>query len=198
MREPSGAARRDEATLRPVSAADADALMALLSLEPVYRYLNDGAPPTRAQLDAWLDAAAATRDPGLGLWRLDAADGALVGCVRLSEGPEGVAWAELTYLLHPARWGRGLATAMSRAALERAFRVVGGVRSMGSGGADVMAGADAPNAASIAVMERLGMRFLRRVAMPAGSGVEYVLRRAELSTAPPGAPRVRIVEARER
>ena len=189
MREPD-AVTRDAFALRPVSAADAEALLALLALEPVYRYLNDGAPPTRAQLDGWLDAAAAARDPGLGLWRLDAADGALAGCVRLSEGPDGVAWAELSYLLHPARWGRGLATAMSRAALERAFEV--------GAGDCVIAGADAPNVASIAVMERLGMRFLREVAMPAGPGVEYVLRRAELAPAAPGAPRVRIVEARGR
>ena len=39
----------------------------------------------------------------------------------------------------------------------------------------IIAGADLPNAASFAVMRRLGMRFHKEVQYPLGAGVEYVL-----------------------
>jgi RimJ/RimL family protein N-acetyltransferase len=39
----------------------------------------------------------------------------------------------------------------------------------------VVAGSDQPNAASLAVMRRLGMRFHQNVQYPLGPGVEYVL-----------------------
>jgi RimJ/RimL family protein N-acetyltransferase len=45
-----------------------------------------------------------------------------------------------------------------------------------SGQADaVIAGADSPNVASLALMRRLGMRFHQNVTYPLGSGVEYIL-----------------------
>jgi RimJ/RimL family protein N-acetyltransferase len=40
----------------------------------------------------------------------------------------------------------------------------------------IVAGADMPNTASVAVMRRLGMTFLRTVQYPLGPGVEYVYR----------------------
>ena len=76
--------------------------------------------------------------------------------------------SELTYVLDPSVWGRGLATRMARAAIARAFE---------RGAESVLAGADGPNVASVDVMKRLGMRFLRTVEFPSGPGVEYVLAR---------------------
>ena len=84
---------------------------------------------------------------------------------------------ELDYLLHPDVWGRGLATRMGWTVLERAF----GDRELES----VVAGTDAPNRASVAVLRRLGMRFGRGVRYPLGPGVEYVRRRGD----PPPDPR---------
>jgi len=74
--------------------------------------------------------------------------------------------AELTYVLHPQLWGRGLATAMGWTAMQRAFDSAL-VETM-------LAGTDDPNTASVAVMRRLGMRFLRRTRNPRWTGVEYV------------------------
>ena len=101
---------------------------------------------------------------GGGVWVLsDGADPHLGGLVRLSSDDKGE--LELTYLLHPDLWGLGLATRMSHAAMMRAFEA-GRVST-------IWAGADVPNAASIAVMKRLGMRFRREVQYPMGAGVEY-------------------------
>jgi hypothetical protein len=61
---------------------------------------------------------------------------------------------ELTYELLPKLWGRGLATEAARACIRYAFEEVGLRR--------VIAGADAPNATSLRVIEKLGMK-------PAGS-----------------------------
>lgn len=49
----------DRLSLRPVEAADRDALHALLALEDVRRYLLDGIEPTRGQIDDVIAASAA-------------------------------------------------------------------------------------------------------------------------------------------
>jgi RimJ/RimL family protein N-acetyltransferase len=51
----------------------------------------------------------------------------------------------------------------------------------------VVAGADIPNAASFAVMRRLGMRFYKSVEYPLGPGAEYVLHRGDAAPEPPPA-----------
>jgi RimJ/RimL family protein N-acetyltransferase len=92
----------------------------------------------------------------------------LRGCVELRpyEIPR---TAEITLVLHPDFWGRGLALRMAWSAIEGAFE---------SGQADaVIAGADSPNVASLALMRRLGKRFHRNVTYPLGSRAEYILHR---------------------
>lgn len=74
------------------------------------------------------------------------------------------------------RWGAGLATRMSWTVMQLAFQ--GGCIDR------IVAGADAPNTASVAVMRRPGMTFLRSVAYPAGPGVEYAFRRGDPAPAP--------------
>ena len=156
----------DPYTLTPVRAADADALHDLLCVPEVYRYLADGAPPPRAVTQAWLDKSAADFEShGVGLWLLWAGD-TVAGCVLL-EVLENKTQAELTYVLHPDHWGKGLATRMAWTAMQQAFE---------NGLDAVIAGADAPNTASLAVMQRLGMQFYRTVQYPAGEGSEYILR----------------------
>ena len=154
---------------------DADALYALLCLPPVYRYLADGAPPPRAALDAWL--ARSHRDfasAGLGLWLLRDAASRLSGCVRLElQAPRS---AEVTWVLDPRCWGQGLATRMGWTATELAFA--------GPHVDRIVAGTDDPNAASLAVMRRLGMRFLRHTVNPAFPGQEWVRERCDPSPDP--------------
>jgi hypothetical protein len=61
-------------------------------------------------------------------------------------------------LLHPRWWGHGLATRMSWTVMHQAFEA-GHVE-------HIVAGADTPNTASVAVMRRLGMQVLRTVQYP--------------------------------
>lgn len=162
--------------LRRAAAEDAEAVRALSAKPAVFRYLFDGAAPDLNQVRDWLMESAVFADrPGLGLWILARADAGCAGCVRLHpcNGPP---TAELTYMLDPDHWGRGLATRMSWTVIREAFA---------RGGIDrVLAGADLANSASRAVMRRLGMRFLREARYPLGAGVEYILRRGD-----PGPPR---------
>ena len=92
----------------------------------------------------------------------------ICGLVRLADDAKGE--LELTYLLHPSIWGYGYATRLAHTAMDRGFGA--GVVSA------IWAGADEPNAASISVMKRLGMKYRRKVEYPAGVGVEYVMESA--------------------
>jgi RimJ/RimL family protein N-acetyltransferase len=73
------------------------------------------------------------------------------GFVRLEGMEEPELWYELT---HKA-WGRGLATEAVWACVRYAFEEVGMER--------VIACVDAPNAASLRVMEKLGMKYLGNI-----------------------------------
>ena len=160
--------------LRRARADDFAALHKLLCHPDVCRYLSDGAPPAPERSRAWIaEAPVHAETHGGGLWLLAARDAQRLGAVRLSpaEGAE----LELTYLLHPDAWGAGLATRMAHTALGLAFA---------SGPSpSVVAGADVPNAASIAVMQRLGMAFRRDVRYPMGEGVEYTITRDDFDLA---------------
>jgi len=147
--------------LRAARPSDFEPLYTLCCLEPVYRYLADGQAPPRAILQRWFDDDE--------LWLLCDAD-VLVGCVRLNSLAN-PAHIELTYLLHPDNWGRGLATRMSATVIEQVFSRPQITR--------VVAAADGPNAKSIAVMQRLGMRYVRTVNHPMGPGPEYHLDRID-------------------
>jgi [ribosomal protein S5]-alanine N-acetyltransferase len=161
--------------LRPVVDEDTDRLYALMCIPEVYRYLADGVVPPRAVLEYWIarsytDFAA----HNIGLWVLEDDHAVLAGCVRL-EPQVGPRSAELTYVLHPQFWGLGLATRMSWTVMQHALQ--------SSCVDQIVAGAEQPNTASIAVMCRLGMTFLRYVQYPAGPGVEYVFRCGDPSPA---------------
>jgi RimJ/RimL family protein N-acetyltransferase len=135
----------------------------------VYRYLFDGSAPSRQFIAGRIEQGAVSAAAcGLGIWRLLGPYAPYAGCVQLHPDVVG-RWAEITYFLDPACWGKGLTVRMAWTVIALAFC---------SGHIDtVMAGADAPNEASFAVMRRLGMRFHRHVAYPLGAGAEYVLHR---------------------
>ena len=107
-------------------------------------------------------------ETGLGIWILEGQAKPHAGCVEL-RAYAAPRLAELTYLLDPSHWGRGLALCMAWTAIAHAFL---------SAHIDaVIAGADRPNGASFAVMRRLGMRFHKEVQYPLGAGADYVLHR---------------------
>ncbi|MGH3146239.1 MAG: GNAT family N-acetyltransferase, partial [Rubrobacter sp.] len=123
-----------------------------VSNEPlVRRYLWDHEPVSRVEIEELV--AQSTRmflEEGLGLFGVRLRGGeelvGFCGFLRL----EGMEEPELAYELLPQVWGRGLATEAARACVRHAFEAVGLER--------VIAGADAPNVASLRVMEKLGMK----------------------------------------
>ena len=87
------------------------------------------------------------------MWGIRPADGGpLVGFSGAVPAEDG--GAELIYGLLPGYWGRGLATECVGAVLDHLFDT--------AGQSAVLALTDAPNAASVRLMERLGMTFERR------------------------------------
>lgn len=151
--------RSQRLEMAPVTEGDREPLQALLTLEPVRRYLLDGEVPN----DAWFASLVVdSRDDferrGLGLWAARRpGDPALVGMVGFRDFYDPPV-EELLYALHPDAWGQGLATEMAGAAIEHAFVAAGRER--------VRASTDLPNRASLAVLLRLGMRETGREPPP--------------------------------
>ena len=159
-------------TLRPYSLDDIDALHALWIDADVRRYLwdNEAIPRERAEATIRGAVESAERD-GIGQWVVcDAATNAVAGfCgfIRRDAGED----PELMYGLAPAFWGRGLATEAARAVLAYGFGELGFSR--------ITAATDPPNLASVAVMERLGMRFTARRTLNGLDTLFYELRRED-------------------
>ncbi len=137
--------------LRPVRAAEAADLHALLVHKDVRRYLTDGVAMSLAWVEGIIrDSETSFATRGLGLWAVRE-HGALplmglTGFRDFYDPPV----LELLYALQPSHWHRGFATEMARAAIDYAFTH--------AGLSAVRASADEPNQASIRVMERLGLR----------------------------------------
>ncbi len=136
----------------------------------VRRYLFDDREITPDETGAFVqDSAENFRERGAGLWALRAASGEPAGPIGFcgflwnGEPPE----PELIYGLLPAFHGRGLATEAARAALTFAFETTGWPQ--------VRAGVDAPNQASIRLLEKLGMRLDRRETGAGNELLYYIL-----------------------
>src|SRR5262245_35945918 len=137
--------------LQPVRLAEAAELHALLVHEEVRRYLTDGVAMSRAWVEGLIrESTVSFAKQGLGIWSARA-HGAqriigLTGFRDFYTPPV----LELFYAVWPSHWHRGLATEMAQAALDYAFGHTGLPA--------VRASTDAPNQASLRVLERLGMR----------------------------------------
>jgi RimJ/RimL family protein N-acetyltransferase len=141
--------------LRPLTGADLDSLHALLTQPGVRRYLLDDQviPRDRAQffIDTSVMSFAAN---GYGLWGArDAVRDELMGFCgfwQFGEPPR----LELLYGLADDRCHQGFATEMAQAMVHYGFDALGFER--------IDASTDAANSASVAVMERAGMKFWKR------------------------------------
>ena len=162
--------------LRAADLSDTDGLYELCTIPLVYRYLCDGAPPEKEFIRSRVvESVASAGESCLGMWFLEDVATRYAGCVELRPyaAPKS---AEVVYSLDPRFWGQGLATRMAWAVITHAFQ---------SSQIDfVIAGADGANAASFAVMRRLGMRFHKDVLYPLGAGAEYVLHRDDQGPTP--------------
>jgi ribosomal-protein-alanine N-acetyltransferase len=160
-------------SMRPYRADDLDALHALWTDADVRRWLWDDQVIDRATAAAAMqESIDCTAEHGFGHWAMSlAGDQQLIGfCgLRLMDGgPE----LELMYGMLPQYWGRGLVTEGAAAWLTVGFDTLQRKH--------LWALTDAPNQRSVAVMQRLGMRFSQRVQQDNGrEAVRYVIAREE-------------------
>jgi RimJ/RimL family protein N-acetyltransferase len=147
------AAKTDRMRLRPYSLEDFEEFHDLHGREDVARYLpweTRDEEASRAALERHQKRSFEVDGDGISLAGFDVESGRLVGEFVLILRSVQHRGAELGYVLHPDFQGRGLATEGARHILGLAFDDLGLHR--------VVARLDSRNAASAAVLRRLGMR----------------------------------------
>lgn len=142
--------------LAPLTAADASVMHAIWTSAGVRRFLfDDEILSFDRACELIRESERLWHEERCGLWGVRVADeGALIGFAGFwyfRDPPE----RELLYGIAEEQWGRGLATEAARAILDYGFESLGFAECMGS--------TDWENIASRRVMEKLGMRFDRRV-----------------------------------
>jgi RimJ/RimL family protein N-acetyltransferase len=149
--------------LRPVTADDHAALLAHWTQPDVRRFLFDGAALSAAEVAQTIEESIgdfAAR--GFGIWLIEL--GSAAGLVGTATGMDSTATGlvgtaglrpleeyglEIFYSLAPGAWGHGYATEAARAVVEYGLGPLGLP--------EVLAEVDEGNAASVAVVKRLGM-----------------------------------------
>jgi RimJ/RimL family protein N-acetyltransferase len=143
--------------LRPVTRDDHPALLAHWTLPDVRRFLFDGAPLSSAEVAETIEESIGDfAAHGYGIWLIELGSGTGSG-PRPGPGQVGTAGLrpleesglEIFYSLAPGVWGHGYATEAARAVVEYALGSLGLP--------EVLAEVDEGNAASVAVVKRLGM-----------------------------------------
>jgi RimJ/RimL family protein N-acetyltransferase len=143
--------RTERLLLEPVTALDLTALVVHWTQPDVRRFLFDGTVLSADEICTVI--AESRRDftaSGYGFWiirELSSGDGALAGTVGLRQLEE--LGPEIVYSLAPGVWGKGYATEAARAVVDYALGTLGVP--------EVLAEVDNGNAASAAVIERLGL-----------------------------------------
>lgn len=152
-------------TLRPVSADDADFLIAHWSDPMIRRFLFDATPAVPDEIVAAItESVRGFATLGYGLWLIrPEVDCPPVGTVGLR--PLENLGLEVFYSLIPASWGNGYATDAAGGVIDYALG--------GLGLAEVFAEVDHGNAASAAVIERLGMTPITTVPGALGPMTRY-------------------------
>jgi ribosomal-protein-alanine N-acetyltransferase len=151
--------------LRPLSADEVNSLHRISNEPNVRLYLWDDEPVSEETIKSLIAQSDRMLSEGkIGLFgvRMRASEGLIGFCgfVRLGGMEESELWYELTQKV----WGRGIATEAAWACVRYAFEEVGMER--------VIAGADAPNTASLRVIKKLGMKYLGNI-NPGAQEVPY-------------------------
>ena len=161
-------------SFRPLSLDDLDSIHALWTNPSVRRFLFDDQIISREQAAAEInDSIERFEAHGCGLWgarlREDSELIGFCGYRFFHEPPQ----LQLLYGFHPGHWSRGFATEAARAMIRFGFEQTG---------LDfVIASADAPNSASLEVMQRVGMSFDRRETVNEKDTVYYRLDRRDFT-----------------
>lgn len=149
--------RTERLVLRRFRADDSDALVGLDSDPEVVRFINGGHPTPRATIENDILPLFMQTDPNhplLGFWAAEEpTSGAFLGWFAFRLEPESTNIVSLGYRFRRAAWGQGYATEGARALIDAAFASTD-IQS-------VRASTYEDNAASLKVMERLGMRRVR-------------------------------------
>lgn len=136
--------KTERLVLRPFEETDAEGLHAYLGDAEVVRYEPYGAMTME---ECRLEAARRASDEAF--WAVCLADGTLIGNLYLS-GADEFGTREIGYVFARACWHKGYATEAARRLMAYAFERLATRR--------IIALCDTRNAASFALMERLGMR----------------------------------------
>ena len=153
--------------LLPWAAGDWIEFLPIAQDPAVMRYIGEGRPWAEERVRAYVERQMSCYEAlGFCNWKLvDKSGGSLCGFCGIQPLTVGGAdEIEIGWWLKVSHWGRGLATEAARAALRDGVERAGLPR--------IVAIAQAPNKASIHVMEKIGMRFERRLAH---HGIEVVL-----------------------
>jgi RimJ/RimL family protein N-acetyltransferase len=156
--------------LRVFRPDDLDDLAALLDDPDVMRYVADGKPATREETALALDSIIRHwQSHGFGRWAvIDKESENFIGFGGLRSL---MGTPEVVYHFAKAFWGRGLATELARASLRYGFEE--------HRFEQIVAVAVPENAASIHVMEKLGMRYVRHTNIYNMDVVQYRIARSE-------------------
>jgi len=147
--------------LRPIQDTDVDALLALDSDPEVMKYISGGQPTTRRDYEELLPRMMAYGPGPIGYFAaMLRTEKRFVGWFHLRPSVVDPEILELGYRLAASVWGRGLATEGSLALLHNAFGPLEQVA--------VDACTVPENAASIAVMQKCGMREVGSFLHPRG------------------------------
>jgi ribosomal-protein-alanine N-acetyltransferase len=158
--------------MRLFTEADLDRMCEITRDPDVMRFIGYGHPLSREETLTNLNMIMnGFRRRGYGRWALERRDtGALVGYCGLSSGNPEVG-IELAYMLAREEWGKGLALEAGRASLRYGFEALG---------VDSIAGLTLhDNSRSRAVLERLGMKFIRDARYYDFACVHYAIARAD-------------------
>jgi [ribosomal protein S5]-alanine N-acetyltransferase len=175
----------DRLVLCPVTMDDRAAVLAHWAAPDVRRFLFDGAMLSAAEVaEAITDSVRDFTAAGYGFWIIREPDGpGLIGTAGLR--PLDDVGLEIFYSLAPGSWGKGYATEAAGAVVEYALGPLGLP--------EVLAEIDEGNAASVAVVKRLGMTPYEVVPGVLGPMTRY-RRTAKLE----GPPAVRVRAAGQR
>jgi len=141
--------KTDRLLLRPFAEADTPALHSIYSNPEAMQYWSKPPFDDIAQTDAFVRAVLAA-DPATTLEFVVERQGRVIGRAGFWQG------AEIGYLFHPDHWGQGYGTEAIGAMIAHAFAEQGIERAT----ADV----DPRNAASLALLKKLGFRETGRAA----------------------------------
>lgn len=160
--------------MRPFAAADVDDLHRLWVDPGVRKFLWDDQIISRETAVAVVESSIESFvNQGFGFWAIRFKnDQELIGFGGLRHFTEdgGVtSEVEILYGVAPEHWGKGVATEVAGAVLRYGFEECEL--------AHIYAGADPPNAASFRVIEKLGMKFARKIVVNGVEAVYYVMSR---------------------